>query len=81
MIQVKIAAAHALAQLPNRDSFGTFLQPIWSTLLRALEQLDEMASMDEYKYRENLETQLKCTLVQVCSYPHTTHAGTTACPG
>jgi len=24
-----------------------------------------MASMDEYKYRENLETQLKCTLVQV----------------
>eukprot|EP00658_Telonema_sp_P-2_P023361 TRINITY_DN19359_c0_g2_i1.p1 TRINITY_DN19359_c0_g2~~TRINITY_DN19359_c0_g2_i1.p1 ORF type:complete len:307 (-),score=74.48 TRINITY_DN19359_c0_g2_i1:178-1098(-) len=70
--KVKIAAAHALAQLPSRGSIGAFLQPIWHALLSTLEGLDAMATVDEYQYLQNLQAQLRCTLVQVILCTETT---------
>ncbi|XP_038119587.1 HEAT repeat-containing protein 6 [Culex quinquefasciatus] len=60
--KVRINAASALAVVENRAHYSTHFIPIWSALLKALEQSDNLIDYNEYKHRDNLQEQLCLSL-------------------
>ena len=55
--KVRINACAAFS-IPSRDNFGTFFVDIWSVLLIALEQSNNLTDFNEYKHRDTLQDQL-----------------------
>uniref|UniRef100_A0A1Q3FXF7 HEAT repeat-containing protein 6 n=1 Tax=Culex tarsalis TaxID=7177 RepID=A0A1Q3FXF7_CULTA len=60
--KVRINSAAALAVVDNRAHYATHFVPIWTALLKALEQSDNLIDYNEYKHRDNLQEQLCLSL-------------------
>lgn len=56
--KVRINGAAALAVVARREHYGTHLSTIWSSLLLALEQSNNLVDFNEYKHRDNLQEQV-----------------------
>ncbi|KAF7272429.1 hypothetical protein GWI33_014777 [Rhynchophorus ferrugineus] len=60
--KVRINAALALASPNSRSHYGPYFVPIWTYLLKALENSQHMDNFTEYKHRDNLIEQICLTL-------------------
>ncbi|XP_050093715.1 HEAT repeat-containing protein 6 [Anopheles aquasalis] len=61
--KVRINAAQALAVVERRSHYGgTYFHTIWTALLQALEQSDNLQDYNEYKRRDTLQEQLCLSL-------------------
>ncbi|XP_055629394.1 HEAT repeat-containing protein 6 [Toxorhynchites rutilus septentrionalis] len=60
--KVRINSAAALSVIENRSHYGGYFIEIWSSLLKALEQSDNLVDYNEYKHRDNLQEQLCLSL-------------------
>uniref|UniRef100_A0A2M4CGA3 HEAT repeat-containing protein 6 n=1 Tax=Anopheles darlingi TaxID=43151 RepID=A0A2M4CGA3_ANODA len=61
--KVRINAAQALAVAERRSHYGgTFFYTIWTALLQAMEQSDNLQDYNEYKRRDTLQEQLCLSL-------------------
>lgn len=56
--KVRIHAALALSAPTNRDFYGQFYMPIWTALLKAIENSQNMEDFTEYKHRDHLVDQV-----------------------
>ncbi|CAH0563740.1 unnamed protein product [Brassicogethes aeneus] len=56
--KVRINAALALMSPPLRENYNSYYQPIWLSLLKALENSQNMEDFNEYKHRDNLVEQI-----------------------
>lgn len=68
--KVRINGAAALAVVTRREHYGTHLSTIWSSLLLALEQSNNLVDFNEYKHRDNLQEQICLTLshvIKICN--------------
>lgn len=72
--KVRINGAAALTVINKREHFGIYMNQIWSSLLLAIEQSDNLVDFNEYKHRDNLQEQVeilntkflnKITLIQL----------------
>lgn len=57
--KVRINAAVALSAPNERLAYGCFYVPVWTALLKALENSQNMNDFTEYKHRDNLVDQVK----------------------
>jgi len=72
--KVQIAATHALGQLSTDVHYGVYLNPVWRAVISMHERLRLTGDDVEYtdiRYRNNLEAQLRATLVHVINCTHT----------
>ncbi|XP_062552864.1 HEAT repeat-containing protein 6 [Armigeres subalbatus] len=60
--KVRINASAALSVIDTRSYYGIYFVPVWSSLLKALEQSDNLVDYNEYKHRDNLQEQLCLSL-------------------
>lgn len=56
--KVRINAALALSSPNERSAYGHFYIPVWTSLLKALENSQNMDDFTEYKHRDNLVDQV-----------------------
>lgn len=64
--KVRINACVAFT-VPKREHFGNFFINIWSCLLVALEQSNNLTDFNEYKHRDTLQDQLCSSLCHIIS--------------
>lgn len=64
--KVRINACAAFT-IPSRENFGGFFLNIWSCLLVALEQSNNLTDFNEYKHRDTLQDQLCSSICHVIS--------------
>ncbi|EAT38851.1 AAEL009289-PA [Aedes aegypti] len=60
--KVRINASAALSVINVRSHYGIYFVTVWSSLLKALEQSDNLVDYNEYKHRDNLQEQLCLSL-------------------
>ncbi|XP_058462636.1 HEAT repeat-containing protein 6 [Malaya genurostris] len=60
--KVRINSAAALAVVDRRTHYAGYFIEIWCSLLKALEQSDNLIDYNEYKHRDNLQEQLCLSL-------------------
>nr|XP_019538414.2 HEAT repeat-containing protein 6 [Aedes albopictus] len=60
--KVRINASAALSVIDSRSHYGSYFLTVWSSLLKALEQSDNLMDYNEYKHRDNLQEQLCLSL-------------------
>ncbi|XP_053684923.1 HEAT repeat-containing protein 6 [Sabethes cyaneus] len=60
--KVRINSVSALSVIQSRSYYGGYFIQIWSSLLKALEQSDNLIDYNEYKHRDNLQEQLCLSL-------------------
>ncbi|XP_055378340.1 HEAT repeat-containing protein 6 isoform X2 [Condylostylus longicornis] len=56
--KVRINGVNALTAINERNRYGSHFILIWSSLLAAIEQSDNLTDFNEYKHRDNLQEQL-----------------------
>lgn len=64
--KVRINACVAFT-IPSRENFGGYFIDIWSCLLAALEQSNNLTDFNEYKHRDTLQDQLCSSICHVIS--------------
>lgn len=57
--KVRINAAVALASAGDRSSYGQFYVLVWTALLKALENSQNIDDLMEYKHRDHLVDQVR----------------------
>lgn len=60
--KVRINAALAITSPSKRTHYGSYFIPIWTALLKALENSQHLENFTEYKHRDNLVEQLCLSL-------------------
>lgn len=60
--KVRINAALALSSPKTRKSYGNFYHLTWTSLMKALENSQNMDDLKEYKHRDNLVEQVSTSL-------------------
>ncbi|KAJ9596932.1 hypothetical protein L9F63_012057 [Diploptera punctata] len=65
--KVRINAALALCVPSCREYYGTYYISVWSALLNALDNSQNMEDFSEYKHRDNLLDQICLTLSHLAS--------------
>ncbi|XP_055530262.1 HEAT repeat-containing protein 6 [Wyeomyia smithii] len=60
--KVRINSVAALSVIQSRAFYGGYFIQIWSSLLKALEQSDNLIDYNEYRHRDNLQEQLCLSL-------------------
>ncbi|CAI5724171.1 hypothetical protein KXD40_001027 [Peronospora effusa] len=63
--KVRISAATALRVSQTRSAFGSFFQSALRATMDALETASDLKDVTEFRYKEQLETQLSFTLVHL----------------
>uniref|UniRef100_A0AAV1U0Y4 DUF4042 domain-containing protein n=1 Tax=Peronospora matthiolae TaxID=2874970 RepID=A0AAV1U0Y4_9STRA len=63
--KVRISAATALRVSQSRSAFGSFFQLALQATMDALETASDLKDVTEFRYKEQLETQLSFTLVHL----------------
>jgi hypothetical protein len=63
--KVRISASSALRVSATRSSYGSFFKPALHATIDALETASDLKDVTEFKYKEQLETQLSFTLVHL----------------
>jgi hypothetical protein len=63
--KVRISAATALRVAQTRSAFGSFFQSALRATMDALETASDLKDVTEFRYKEQLETQLSFTLVHL----------------
>ncbi|TMW63474.1 hypothetical protein Poli38472_002415 [Pythium oligandrum] len=63
--KVRISACSALRVPVSRHSYGSFFRSALTTTLDALETASDLKDVTEFRYKEQLETQLSFTLVHL----------------
>ncbi|RLN14155.1 hypothetical protein BBJ28_00020972 [Nothophytophthora sp. Chile5] len=63
--KVRISAATALRVSQTRSAFGSFFQSALQAIVDALETASDLKDVTEFRYKEQLETQLSFTLVHL----------------
>lgn len=63
--KVRISAATALRVSQTRSAFGSFFQSALRATVDALETASDLKDVTEFRYKEQLETQLSFTLVHL----------------
>ncbi|DAZ95286.1 TPA: hypothetical protein N0F65_007776 [Lagenidium giganteum] len=63
--KVRISASGALRVSATRSAYGTFFQSALQATIDALETASDLKDVTEFKYKEQLETQLSFTLVHL----------------
>lgn len=72
--KVRINACVAFT-VPNRDHFGNLFISIWSCLLGALEQSNNLTDFNEYKHRDTLQDQLCTSMCHILSISNAEDVG------
>lgn len=60
--KVRINAAVALSSPTKREQYGQFFLPVWTSLLKALENSHNMEDFSEYKHRDHLVDQVRLSI-------------------
>ncbi|XP_055605953.1 HEAT repeat-containing protein 6 [Uranotaenia lowii] len=77
--KVRINSASALSVISIRAHYATYYLEIWSSLLKALEQSDNLIDYNEYKHRDNLQEQLCLSLSHFLNLATREDLGPMAC--
>lgn len=62
-LKVRINAAVALASPTSRTHYGRFYLPVWISLLKALDNSQNVDDLNEFKHRDNLIEQVGTSIL------------------